>query len=59
MVNQPNYGDIKFTWQAVLWRLLLTALLLAFLAGSGLTIFKDATSQPEARVRPTAAGSIE
>jgi len=52
MINQPNYGDIKFTWQGMLWRLVLTVLLLVVLAGSAVTIFQDLTSPPGTQVLP-------
>lgn len=52
MVNQsasPAYANIHLTWQAILWRLLLTALLLLLLAGSR-AIF--VTTTPETHVLP-------
>jgi len=56
MVNQINSSpmvNIQLTWQSLLWRLVLTGLLLLLLAGSGVTIFHNATSRPDARVLPT------
>ena len=56
MVNQINSSpmvNIQVTWQSLLWRLVLTGLLLLLLAGSGVTIFHNATSRPDARVLPT------
>jgi hypothetical protein len=45
--------NIQITWQSLLWRLVLTGLLLLLLAGSGVTIFHNATSRPDAHVLPT------
>ena len=45
--------NIQVTWQSLLWRLVLTGLLLLLLASSGVTIFQNATSRPDARVLPT------
>jgi hypothetical protein len=56
MVNQINSSstvNIQVTWQSLLWRLVLTGLLLLLLAASGMTMFHNATSHPEARVLPT------
>jgi hypothetical protein len=53
MINSSNHGDYQLTRQAMLWRLILTALLLLFLTISSLTIFKNVTSQPDAQVLPT------
>lgn len=50
--NQSTAVNIRFTWQAILWRLLLTGLLLLVLAGSGLTIFSTATTRPDTQVLP-------
>jgi hypothetical protein len=52
MVNQSAstaYTNIHLTWQAILWRLILTALLLLLLAGSR-TAF--VTTTPETHVLP-------
>lgn len=46
MIKHPNQDEIQFTWQAIIWRLLLTALLLLMLAGSGLTLFNPTTPHP-------------
>ena len=51
MINQSNV-DIQFTWQAIVWRLLLTILLLLVLAGSSLTIFNRVTTNANTRVLP-------
>jgi hypothetical protein len=56
MVNQINSSpmvNIQVSWQSLLWRLVLTGLLLLLLAGSGVTIFHNATSRPDAHVLPT------
>ncbi|MBN1991139.1 MAG: hypothetical protein JW953_00430 [Anaerolineae bacterium] len=58
-LNQPSLASMPLTWQSVLWRLVLTALLLLMLAGSGITIFSNATSRPGAQVLPTLTGSTE
>jgi hypothetical protein len=53
MVNSQNQANIHhLTWQALLWRLLLTVLLLLALAGPGLTLFKHVTSRAGARALP-------
>jgi len=52
-LNSPPMVNIQVTWQSLLWRLVLTGLLLLLLAGSGVTIFHNATSRPDARVLPT------
>jgi hypothetical protein len=62
MINKQNQLDIahiRFTWQALLWRLLLTGLILLLLAGSRLTIFNSATSRPDTHVLPPASQAIE
>jgi hypothetical protein len=38
---------------ALLWRFLLTIVLLLILAGSGITTFKHVTNAPETRILPT------
>ena len=52
MVNHSNQGDIQFTWQTIWWRLVVTALLLAILTGSSLTIFGHVTTNPNTQVLP-------
>ncbi len=52
MVNRANQNSIQFSWADILWRLLLTLLLLLALAGPGLTIFKTVTSHPETEILP-------
>jgi hypothetical protein len=56
MVNQINSSpmvNLQVSWQSLLWRLVLTGLLLLLLAGSSVTIFHNATSRPDAQVLPT------
>ncbi len=57
MVNSPS--PVRFTWQALLWRLLLTILLLLALAGPGLTLFHHAIDPSEAPVLPTLSQKAE
>lgn len=45
MPNDATNLAVNFTWQSLLWRLLLTLLLLLALAGPGLTLFERVTSQ--------------
>lgn len=53
MVNNPETPQPHFSWQAIGWRLILTILLLAVLAGSSLTVFGSVTTSPDSRVLPT------
>jgi len=54
MIHQStNQEIICFTWRAIFWRVVVTLLLLLFLAGFGLTIFEPLTSQPNAHTQPT------
>ncbi len=57
--NQSTVANIQFTWQAILWRLVLTGLLLLFLAGFGLTIFNTMTTRPGAHVLPPLTQEVE
>jgi hypothetical protein len=57
--NQPAMTTVRFTWQALFWRLLVTLLLLLALAGPGLTIFSTVTAKPAAQVLPPLARGIE
>jgi len=57
--NQPAMTTVHLTWQALLWRLLITLLLLLALTGPGLTIFSTVTAKPEAQVLPPLARDIE
>lgn len=54
-----NNSTIQFTWQALLWRLLLTLLLLLALAGPGLTLFRSVTSRSGAQALPTLGQDVE
>ena len=56
MIKNPD-SSIEFKWQALLWRLLLTLLLLLALAGPGLTFFKSVTSRPGTRALPGLVGT--
>ncbi len=55
MLNQANQHHFQFTWQALLWRLLLTMLLLLILAGPGLTAFTAVTTDAGTCALPTIA----
>jgi hypothetical protein len=59
MLNSPNNPTAQFTWQALLWRLLLTLLLLSALAGPGLTLFRSVTNRSEARTLPRLSQEVE
>jgi len=62
MVNDAHPSsptNIQVTWKAILWRLILTALLLLFLLGSNLTIFKSVIDQPDAHVLPSLTHQTE
>ena len=50
MINQKS---VQLTWHDILWRLLLTVLLLVVLAGSGISLFKSAINHPNTQVLPT------
>ncbi len=52
-INRSPVASLQLTWQSLLWRLILTGLLLLVLAGSGMTFFHNALTRPEARVLPT------
>lgn len=47
-----NHTAVIISWQALLWRLLLTLLLLLALAGPGLTLFRSITSRTGTRTLP-------
>ncbi|HXV43424.1 MAG TPA: hypothetical protein VEC96_10195 [Anaerolineae bacterium] len=59
MLNSPNNPTVQFTWQALLWRLLLTLLLLSALAGPGLTLFRSVTDRSETRALPNLSQEVE
>lgn len=50
MINKTNHNTI--TWQAMLWRLLLTILLLLVLFGSSLQVFNPTTSSANPHALP-------
>lgn len=52
MSNHLKPEDIHFTWQALTWRLLLTAILLLTLISAGLPIFRTITTLPNTHVLP-------
>ena len=52
MVDSQQQTSIEFSWQALVWRVLLTALLLAVLAGSTLTVFSHNDSTPDPSALP-------
>jgi hypothetical protein len=56
MIKSSDQGNTEFTWQSIVWRLFLTALLLIILAGAGVTIFSHVTDQPNTQVLPTLTG---
>jgi hypothetical protein len=54
-----NHTAVQLSWQALLWRLLLTLLLLLALAGPGLTLFRSVTNGSSARTVPTLGQEAE
>lgn len=59
MINSPNNTTIQFNWLALLWRLLLTLLLLLALAGPGLTIFRSLIDRPGTQALPSLTHQAE
>jgi hypothetical protein len=59
MINNPNQSDLQFTWQAILWRLLVTLLLLLALAGPGLNAFRIITALPKTETLPAFTQEVE
>jgi hypothetical protein len=59
MVNNPSQTSVPFTWRSLLWRLLLTGLLLLALAGPGLTLFRNVTDHAEVPVLPPLSQQVE
>jgi hypothetical protein len=59
MLNSSNNPTVQFTWQALLWRLLLTLLLLSALAGPGLTLFRSVTNHSGTRALPSLSQETE
>lgn len=53
MINTPEHSNTQFSWPDILWRLLLTILILILLTGFSLTVFGHLTSQPDSRALPT------
>lgn len=47
MINTTDPSNFQLTWQAMLWRLLVTILLLLALAGFGLTHLDSASPHPQ------------
>jgi hypothetical protein len=54
-----NHTAVQLSWQALLWRLLLTLLLLLALAGPGLTLFRNVTNRSGTRALPTLGQEAE
>jgi hypothetical protein len=52
MINSPDQTNIQMTWQALLWRVILTLLLLLALAGPGLNLFSAITAPAESQPLP-------
>ena len=52
MSNNLKPEEFQLTWQSLLWRLLLTAILLLTLASAGLPIFRTITTLPNTQVLP-------
>jgi hypothetical protein len=50
--TRTDQTGFQLTWQALMWRLLVTILLLLALAGFGLTRLDSITSQPDTHVLP-------
>lgn len=59
MLNSSDNPTFHLTWQALLWRLLLTLLLLLALAGPGLTLFRSVTSRSTTQTLPRLSQQAE
>jgi hypothetical protein len=59
MINHPDQSKIYLTWQAIMWRLLLTLLLLVALAGSGLNLFSAISTPTETQTLPSFPQEME
>ena len=59
MLNSPSNVTVQLTWQALLWRLLLTLLLLLALAGPGLTLFRSVTNRSGTQTLPRLSQQAE
>lgn len=49
----PNPNEVQFSRNDLLWRLVITLIILAMLTGFSLTVFNTVTTQPDTRVLPT------
>lgn len=52
MIETTDQGKIQFTWQAMLWRLVLTGSILVALANSGSVLFDSVTERTGAETLP-------
>jgi hypothetical protein len=59
MINSPNQSNLQMTWQALLWRVLLTLFLLTALAGRGLNLFSAFTPPSDTQTIPTFSQEIQ
>jgi hypothetical protein len=59
VLNRSDNPTFQLTWQALLWRLLLTLLLLLALAGPGLTLFHSVTSRSSTQTLPRLSQQVE
>ena len=59
MINHPDQSKFYLTWQAIVWRLLLTLLLLVALAGSGLNLLSAISTPTETQQLPGFPQEIE
>lgn len=59
MINSADQTNIQVTWQALLWRVLLTLLLLLALAGPGLNLFSAITAPADSQTVPTFSQEIK
>jgi hypothetical protein len=59
VLNHSDNPTFQLTWQALLWRLLLTLLLLLALAGPGLTLFRSVTSRSSTQTLPRLSQQAE
>ena len=53
ITTSTDQTGFQLTWQALMWRLLVTILLLLALAGFGLTRLDSITSRADTQVLPT------
>ncbi|MEW5958512.1 MAG: hypothetical protein AB1801_12350 [Chloroflexota bacterium] len=59
MINSPNQSNLQLTWQALLWRVLLTLFLLMALAGRGLNLFSAIATPTDSPPRPVFSQGLE